>query len=162
MARPIICGVDDSDVARAAVSVARDLGDRLATPLLLVHVAPARAPVGTAVVPYAPAEFLEGERRDGELLLAEQAVEARLGAAVERRVVFGDPVEKLVEVARAERAELLVLGSRGRGALASAVLGSVSTAAAAAAPCPVVIVPPAAARADDSTSGVATRERGGG
>jgi nucleotide-binding universal stress UspA family protein len=141
MVRPIICGVDDSDVAREAVRVARDLSDRFGSRLVLVHVAPGDIPPGTSTVPHGRSELLERERRDAELLLAEQAVATRLGSRVQRRALFGDAAETLVELARTERADLVVLGSRGGGPVSSALLGSVSTAVAGTAPCPVVIVP---------------------
>ena len=148
MDRPIICGVDDSEVARDAVRVARDLSDRFGSRLLLVHVAPADVPPGTSVVPNAQSMLLERERRDAELLLAEQAVAMSLGSSVQRRAVLGDPAQSLMELARTEHAELLVLGSRRRRPLKAALLGSVSAAVAGSAPCPVVIVPDGAATED--------------
>lgn len=57
---------------------------------------------------------------------------------LETTVVEGHAAQVLVE--RARGAELLVIGSRGRGAFAGAILGSVSFACAAHAPCPVVVV----------------------
>jgi nucleotide-binding universal stress UspA family protein len=60
------------------------------------------------------------------------------------RVELGSPVEKLLEIAGEEDAELIVVGSRGRGALRSAVLGSVSRSLAQQAPSPVVVVTPGA------------------
>uniref|UniRef100_UPI0034DDF51A universal stress protein n=1 Tax=Geodermatophilus amargosae TaxID=1296565 RepID=UPI0034DDF51A len=59
-------------------------------------------------------------------------------APVSVTVVPGDPAESLV--VRAEGARLLVVGSRGRGAVASALLGSVALHVSAHAPCPVVVV----------------------
>lgn len=61
-------------------------------------------------------------------------------APVRVTVVPGDAAEQLV--LRAEGARLLVVGSRGRGALRSALLGSVALHCSAHAPCPVVVVPP--------------------
>ncbi|CUR59831.1 putative UspA domain protein [metagenome] len=57
-------------------------------------------------------------------------------------VESGDPREVLLEAS--DRAHLLVLGSRGRGAVASLLLGSVSSAVSAHASCPVVVCRPEA------------------
>ncbi|HVV36146.1 MAG TPA: universal stress protein [Acidimicrobiales bacterium] len=60
-------------------------------------------------------------------------------ASVEFLVLHGTPAEMLLTAAR--EADLLVVGSRGRGGFASLMLGSVSLRCAQHAPCPVVIVP---------------------
>ncbi len=158
VSRPILCGVDDSDFGRAAVRVARDLSDSLGSPLVLVHVLPGRVPPGTSAVPHGRSRLLTQERRSGELLLAEVAADASLGGRVERRVVFGDPATALTDIARDDDAEMIVLGSHGRGSLASAVLGSVSRAVAAGAPCPVAIVPASVARSDAKAPTAPTKE----
>ena len=62
------------------------------------------------------------------------------GASVVPTLVCGPPATVLAQVARG--ADLLVVGSHGRGALARAFLGSVSQRLAQHPPCPVVIVPP--------------------
>ncbi|MEZ5230611.1 MAG: universal stress protein, partial [Acidimicrobiales bacterium] len=54
-------------------------------------------------------------------------------------VVHGRPGPTLVDIS--EHANLLVVGTRGRGALADTILGSVSTHVASHATCPVAIVP---------------------
>ena len=64
---------------------------------------------------------------------------------VEREVRLGEPAVVLAEVGTECDAELIVVGSRGRGAWRSAVLGSVSSDVARLAPCPVMIVPERAA-----------------
>jgi nucleotide-binding universal stress UspA family protein len=63
---------------------------------------------------------------------------ARLRA--EGRLLKGDPVETLIEEAGAG-VDLLVMGSRGHGALGRVFAGSVSAAVLEAAPCPVIVVP---------------------
>ena len=59
--------------------------------------------------------------------------------AVLTQVVEGHPAEALLHAA--EGAELLVVGSRGRGTFAAIMLGSVSQNCVQHAPCPVVVVP---------------------
>lgn len=58
--------------------------------------------------------------------------------SVERRVVRGHPATVLLDAA--EDAELLVVGSHGRGGFVSALLGSVSQHCIHHASCPVVVV----------------------
>jgi hypothetical protein len=75
----------------------------------------------------------------------------------------GHPVNALRRRAVDHYAALLVVGSRGRGALRAAVLGSVSSALAATAPLPVLVVPPTA-RPEGPSNGFArprhsTRDR---
>jgi len=66
---------------------------------------------------------------------------------VEILVVSGAPPAHLVQ--RSEDAALLVVGSRGRGALRSTVAGSVALHCAAHAKCPVVVVRPSTAPAEE-------------
>jgi nucleotide-binding universal stress UspA family protein len=74
-----------------------------------------------------------------------ESVRARLpgGNDTSVRLVEGSPADRLIEVADEEDADLLVVGSRGRGALSSAVLGGVSRKVVRNARCPAMVVPPA-------------------
>jgi nucleotide-binding universal stress UspA family protein len=62
------------------------------------------------------------------------------GVEAEERVELGAAATRLSEIANETSAALIVAGCRGRGPLASALLGSVSQALAQRAPCPVMIV----------------------
>jgi nucleotide-binding universal stress UspA family protein len=77
----------------------------------------------------------------GARLLERIAVAVGLGDA-EQRVAVGLPAERLADLADDEDAELIVVGSRGRGRFKTAFLGSLSNSLVGVARCPVLIVPP--------------------
>jgi nucleotide-binding universal stress UspA family protein len=134
----IICGVDDSPAARSAAQVAAALARALDHKLVLVHVAD-----DPPTFPYRDSRLRELQRRDAlrradELLWSIAATLPEV--VVETWVHLGVPVGGLVVACDEAAAELAVVGSRGRGSVAAAVLGSVSTTFASVAPCPVVIV----------------------
>ena len=59
---------------------------------------------------------------------------------LERAHRAGVPAEAILQAARAEKADLIVMGTRGLGALGSLFLGSQSQRVVAEAPCPVLLV----------------------
>src|SRR6185503_16118043 len=61
------------------------------------------------------------------------------GRDVEATVIINRPASGIVAEARRTAADLIVLGSHGRGTLGSAVLGSVSAEVVDHSPCPVLI-----------------------
>jgi universal stress protein A len=141
MGGTILCGVDWREDSLRAVRVARHLSDRLGARLVLAHAAPTPKYPAVSVVPGGQAELAFLEERDADELLAEIVTTERLGDDVERRIVFGDPAERLTALAAEEGADFLVVCSRGRRGWRSFLLGSVTAELAATAPCPVVVVP---------------------
>ncbi len=116
----ILCAVDESDAAERVLETARWLADQLGTSLVVVH-----ATDGSS---------------DADKLT--DRVRSRVGdESVEVKVLVGSPAQAIREAAAEENPELLVVGSRGRGGLRSAILGSVSRDVAANARQPVVVVP---------------------
>ena len=159
MGSTIVCAVDsDDDESRRALAVADDLARRLGQPLVVAHVTPPEllsaggpargsepvvvGPAPTVPYPYpvAPAAEVEevrgAARRGVEQLLARCGVD---GAQVEV-AVHASVADGLRQIAADRDAELLIVGSRGRGTVQAALLGSTSHALAADAPCPVVVV----------------------
>jgi nucleotide-binding universal stress UspA family protein len=141
---PMLCGVDGSAHAEHGAAVAAAAAERLGRELVLVHVLPS----GVAPVPLgAPVATpgLEGVGpRDAWALLAGIAGRIRVPARLLVESATGTMASTLSELARREGASCLMIGSRGRGPLRSALLGSVSAGAAVQSPCPVVVVPPEA------------------
>lgn len=90
-------------------------------------------------------------------LAGAQALFEAAGVPFEREIGSGDPAPTLVEIALRYRCEAIVMGARGRGALRSALLGSVSLAVLSASPLPVTIVKHTAADlgpGQDASAGV--------
>jgi nucleotide-binding universal stress UspA family protein len=153
MSGTIVCGVDGSTDSQLALEVAAQLANRLGTRLVLAHVAEvahvpyaAAAPFGGMAGRITVAEEIEVQEEAGKRLLDQVAREADL-TDVERKLEFGAPAEALADLADKEEAELIVVGSRGRGAFKAAFLGSVSNSLVGIARCPVLIVPHGAATA---------------
>ncbi len=74
------------------------------------------------------------------------AVERAGGASeveVREEVVWGGrPTQEIVRYAREEKADLLVMGTHGYGAIRRVLIGSVASAVARRTPCPLLLVPP--------------------
>jgi len=151
----VVVGVDGSEHARAALRFALEEAARRAAQVRVVaaYHPPDYWPVayGMAagmVVPPSNEQLAEDAERTARELLDEAVPDGGSGAEavpVDLRVVPGNPAAVLVD--QAIDADLLVVGHRGRGAIASACLGSVGLHCVLHAPCPVVVVRPAGDRA---------------
>ncbi len=87
-------------------------------------------------------EALDRQAREDLERILDEAVAALASPTltVRRKVLEGRPATLIVDAAGDLRAELVVVGSRGRGPLRSMVLGSVSAEVVDHAPCPVLVV----------------------
>ncbi|MEU2353182.1 universal stress protein [Streptomyces misionensis] len=132
---PVVAAVDGSEDSLRALEWAADAARRRAAPLRVVHVRQYAAWGQTDVLVAGPPE----EETDPVLDAARAGLGDRVPEAVEYVALEGAPGAVLPELGG--EAQLLVLGSRGRGGFASLLLGSSSLAAARDARCPVVVVP---------------------
>ena len=135
-----MCAVDGSDGSLRAIRIADKLAGKLGLELVLLHVAPRTELPGVSAMPGGQQRLHDEELRDSETLLNEISEAQGLDASVRRRTEIGPTAERIIAVCADERADLVVLGSRGHSGV-KAVLGSVSSKVASAAPCPCVVVP---------------------
>lgn len=134
----VVVAVDGSEAAAAALDWAVRQAALEGRPLSVVH---------ACGVPGAMQDFEDvvanerGLKSVGRSIAREAVRDARLTdptIGVESVVTMGHPETVLVEAS--ESADLLVVGARGRGTVASALLGSVSATVARESHCPVVVV----------------------
>ena len=138
----IVVGVDGSDASKAALGWALDEASLRDAKVHAVH---AWEFPGLAVMAYGPTavpvitpEDLEKAAHDVLEAAVAEVAGAHPTAALTTSVQRGHPAEVLLEAAKG--ADLLVVGSRGRGGFSGMLLGSVSTQVAHHASCPVLIV----------------------
>lgn len=136
---PVLVGVDRSATCDAAIDFAFDAAAARRVSLVALH-AWSDWRIDPVIAPLLEWDAIEA---DGQRLLSERLAgwaQKYPDVVVERVLTRDRPVHGLLE--RAVRAQLLVIGSRGRGEFPGLILGSVSNALLHRAPCPVAIVRP--------------------
>jgi nucleotide-binding universal stress UspA family protein len=134
---PVLVGIDGSPASEAATALAFDEASRRSVPLVALH---AWSDVG--VFPILGMDWRK-YRDEGEEVLAERLAgwqEKYPDVAVHRRLVCDVPARWLVD--ESKNAQLVIVGSRGRGGPPEKHLGSVAYAVAHSARVPVIITSP--------------------
>jgi nucleotide-binding universal stress UspA family protein len=140
----VVVGTDGSDSALGAVERAAEIATASAAPMLVVcaYSGMTRREQAVAVAQLGDTRF--------DQVIGEEAAEAALTAArkraqecgatrVEPRLVEGDAVHVLLQVAEERTADLIVVGNRGINTRLGRILGSVPSAVSQRAPCDVLI-----------------------
>lgn len=138
----IVVGIDGSAASNSAVVwAARDAALRH-VPLSLVHMLQTFVPTFPQIpMPSGVATWQEDDGRkvlEQAVKIAEDAVAAERKIAIASEVKYSPPVPTLIEMSA--EAEMVVVGSNGRGAVSRALLGSVSSAVVRRAKCPVAVI----------------------
>lgn len=134
----ILLATDLSPASAEATDRAIDLAARLGARLLIVNVLEPRRLVGGGDHQRVDQARAERETRLVQLVHAARAA----GAHAEFLVWTGDPGSSIAAAAEAERADLVVVGTRGRSGAERMLLGSVSDHVVRHAGCPVLVVRP--------------------
>ena len=139
---PILIATDGSEGAEGAAVAGARVARTLGTTAILVYVRPSLGALGD---PYYQEKLSEQMAHARVALDRARELVVQEGVEAEEEVLEGSAADRIVELARDRNAPLIVVGSRGLGAVAGALLGSVSSAIIHRADRPVLIVPSAAA-----------------
>ena len=133
--KKIVIATDGSPTAVEAVEVGIELAAEQGAEVAFVHVLPADDYVVAARLGHLPKAH-EVDMDESEVALREAADAAETaGVSYTLERISGDTVDEIVAVA-----DLIVIGSRGRGPVTSALLGSVSRGVLGESRRPVLIV----------------------
>ena len=122
----VLVAVDGSDPAQKAAGLAAEIAGRFNVGLTLVYVIP-RLLLPPDAYGLTLEEIDEEHRKHAEKLLADAVDRLRApGIQVDSQLLSGSPAEAIAEWAAQHDVGLVVVGSRGRGAVARVLLGSVS------------------------------------
>jgi len=138
--RRILVPVDFSECSQKALAYAIPFAKQFGADLILLHVVPANYPVGEfGMIDVA---FMEKELRvSGEKQL-QRLIEQRIPIELTSKafVRVGRPVSEIVQIAREEQADVIVISTHGHTGFKHVLLGSVAENVVRYAPCPVLVV----------------------
>ena len=139
----VFAAIDFSDISPAVVECARSLTAHYSAHLHLIHVAPPDPEfVGYEPGPQYVRDHVARDLREEHRQLQDLAQKlADGGLAVTAHCLQGSTTETILKKALETQADVIVVGSHGRGALSRIVLGSVSQGVIHGSACPVLVVP---------------------
>jgi nucleotide-binding universal stress UspA family protein len=146
MYKNILCGIDGSEhsqrAAKQACEMARQSGGALT---FIVVTKPLK--ISSEAKRYLERESLLGEATYIVAPMTEKVLDEALQTAkgyeinnVKKVIREGQTARKIVEYAKLDRSDVIILGSRGRGDVESLLLGSVAHKVSSLAPCTVILV----------------------
>jgi len=140
---PIVVATDDSPGANRAVDAAARLAKATGSPLVILTVGGNITGAELRELASAGGDLTERLEAAANEILNRARLRAAGGGVSDIRVNtgWGDPTEAIIEIVAREKADILVVGRRGRGPLSGLLLGSVSQKLASLAPCKVLVVP---------------------
>lgn len=140
MIKKILVPIDDSDHARKAIGYASDFALKYKATVYLIHVI---SPLPRMIAEAEVLEKIEDNQRQFAKEILEEAVREVMKKGVgnfQSTMLYGDPAQRIIEFARTNGVDMIVMGSRGGGSVESLLLGSVSNRVCHMADCTCVTV----------------------
>jgi nucleotide-binding universal stress UspA family protein len=142
----ILVAIDGSDAANRAVELAARLTKALEGQLKIIHVIsldnlPLEELSDYGLREHATLGDVLNTFAEEKLTAARQRAEALGASTVQSASPIGDIAESIIDAARQDEVDMIILGKRGRGRLSGLILGSVSQKVVTVGPCAVIVVP---------------------
>ena len=138
MIRNILLAIDGSEYSNHALAYAANMAETYQATLLLVHVLPHTSDL----LGYDDFEKLYAKRKCAGQSILDAALET-LGESefeIQAELLEGPEAESILNFSKNSHADIIVMGTRGMGALKGLLLGSVSRKVIHYALCPVMVV----------------------
>jgi nucleotide-binding universal stress UspA family protein len=146
MAARILLATDDSEEARYATQKAVELAGKLGSELHVIYVGDSALHLGdmggVALDPQVEEQAQQKLDEESQRLLDEQVrkIEEAGGSVAQAHLRMGGRADSIVRLAEEIDAGMVVMGSRGRGGIRRALMGSVADDVTRHAHCPVLVV----------------------
>jgi nucleotide-binding universal stress UspA family protein len=137
--RKILIAIDSEPIAAHAADLGAELAGLMGAEMAFIHVIDP-ALVNAADTGIQPDVFVASAKEEARKLIDDFRQRLPQQSAALEFVQIGSPVTEIVAAATDWPADLIVIGSHGRGGVVRALLGSVAEGVMRQAPCPVLVV----------------------
>lgn len=137
--RKVLIAIDREPVAAHAADAGIDLARALGADIAFVTIID--SPLAHSEdAGFSQHELLALARRDAKMMIESFRKQIPKKLAVDEFILTGNPATEIVKVAQKWSADVIVIGSHGRGGVPRALLGSVAEDVMRHAPCPVLVI----------------------
>ena len=136
----ILIAVDESAFAAHAADIGIELAKSLKAEMAFIHAVDPSVGRAASEIGVSADKLIAMEEQDAKHLLSAFRERAGASPAALEFLEIGKPATKIVEAAKSWPADLIMIGSHGRGGVARLLLGSVAEAVVRHASCPVLVV----------------------
>lgn len=142
MFKKILVALDGSQKSEKALDFALDLAEKYSAEILLFSTVPPISSIISAVYPGSDKYYAASKARHEQVLedALKKAKKLQPNLNILKKLIEGRPADKIINTAKLEKYDLIIMGDRGLGGIKEFFLGSVSDRVADTATCPVLIV----------------------
>lgn len=140
----ILFPIDFSESTEKYIPWVKTLVKQFDATLYLTSVTPDMSNFATFYAPHASIKGFQKEVQTGAEKKMKEfiALHFRDVPKIETRVLTGRPADRVIELAKQEKIDLIIMGTHGRTGLERTIFGSVADKVVKNAPCPVLTIRP--------------------